>query len=564
MVQMAIYASEMLSVEGLIRDHGLGMLTQDGWTWLWYFDSAGAIQAQGFNILAHTADFVFILMLLQRFNLPQWGFPQGTNSEAKLDVVRGLPESRDETPGPAGHTRLMPAAPGAKTFEVVGTDRKGVPKTMVVNPTRVLYKPSPVLKGRRTMVLEAQDPDMPTTSYVAKWSYPQTTRHNEAETIWIAREIVEEVDKSALGAMTDVIAFKDFSHLSTNTIRGHLRLVSDPTQSLIDAEHYGERILRCIFEVEFKPLTYLSDLEFVRGIINCIHCHMILWIGNGKYRVEHTDVSFWNLGVCPFSLCIRLRDFDLARVVVAGQPSKPQGSERTGTVPFMALDLLTEAYWNGQRERLYRHDLEAFVWVAMYFAWAFDDEGLEDLTSPVQVWLTGDYDQCRLAKGDFLRTRAGELPDWMTSEDTPLGYALSFARMISQWLVGEEAQRRKAANPKVDVLDRFAKKNHLSRSRGDELEEAKHDFELFWAEIEAIHSAVKDVEPTPERVNYYMEREKKITAMNTQREAEEAKLDREANAEERERKKAKREAEQEARKERDRNMQLRRKVISAL
>ncbi|KAH9914946.1 uncharacterized protein B0H18DRAFT_886495 [Fomitopsis serialis] len=571
MVQMAIYASEMLSVEGMIRDHGLGMLTQDDWTWIWYFDSAGAIQAQGFNILAHTADFVLVLMLLQRFKLPQWGFPPGTNSEARLNVVRGLalPRDvpRDEIPaGPAGSTRTMPAQPAAMTFEVVGTSRNGVPKTMVVDPQCVLHKPSPILKGRRTTVLEAQDPDMPTMSYVAKWSYPQTTRHNEAETVWIAREIVEEMGKEVLGTLTDVAAFKDFAHLSTDDVRGHLRLFSDSTRSLIDAEHHGERILRCIFEEKLKPLTYLAGLEFVRGMIDCIYCHMLLWIGNDRYRIEHTDISFWNLGVDLYSLCIRVRDFDLARVVVVGQPSIPQGSERTGTIPFMALDLLTDAYWKGHIERLYRHDLEAFVWVALYYAWAFDDEGLEDMDSPVRDWLTADYVECYDKKSNFLMSRTGQLPDWRTrtSADTPLGYALSFARLISQWLLGEHTQRRRAADPQVDALDPFARKNHPSRSHDDELEQARRDFDNFWVDIGAIRIAVKGVEATPERVEYFKLREKKVEELMVQRKTEEDRLNREAEAEERERKKVKKEAEQEARDERDRLLKLQRKVNSAL
>lgn len=252
-------------------------------------------------------------MLLQRFKLPQWGFPEGTNSEAMLDAIRGLSLPREETPGPAGSTRSMPAdstRQPAKTFEVVGMGRDDVSKTMVVDPECILHKSSLVPKGRRTTVLEAKDPDMPTMPYVAKWSYPLTTYHHEAKTVWIAREIIEEIDEEALGALTDVVAFKDFAHVSTDVIRAHFRLFGDSAQSLIDAEHHGERILRCIFEEKLKSLTYLAGLEFVQGMINCIYCkclhlliyvcdtlnvligHQLLWIGNGKRRIEHTDISF--------------------------------------------------------------------------------------------------------------------------------------------------------------------------------------------------------------------------------------------------------------------------------
>ncbi|KAI0728517.1 hypothetical protein C8Q72DRAFT_994638 [Fomitopsis betulina] len=424
--------------------------------------------------------------------LPQWGFPQGINSEARLNVVRGLSLPRNETPGPAGSTRFMPepARTPAKTFAVVGNGKNDTPKIMIVDPERVLHKPLPILKGRRTAVYEAKDPDMPTMPYAVKWSYPETTRHNEAKTVWRAHEIIEEMDKDVLGALTDVVAFKDFGHLSTDNIRGHLCLSSDSTQSLIDAKYHGEHILRCIFEEKLKPLTYLADLEFVLGMINCIRCHMLLWLGNGKHRIEHTDTSFWNLGVAPYSLCVKVRDFDLARVV--GEPSEPQGSERMGTIPFMALDLLTEDYWCGGLERLYRHDLEAFTWVTVYYAWAFDNEGIEDMHSIVRGWLTPDYVQCRHLKLDFLMYGRGKLPDYQIRAKSPPGYILSFARRISQWLWQDYTQCQSTAQPQIDG-EVFAKKNLSPSSHSSGLTEAKHVFNAFWDEIKDIWEIAQDV-----------------------------------------------------------------------
>lgn len=64
-----------------------------------------------------------------------------------------------------------------------------------------------------------------------------------------------------------------------------------------------------------------------------------------------------------------LNDFDLASVRSEDPndpPPGPSGSERTGTVPFMALDLLTPAALKGEGPHLYRHDLESFLWV---FVW---------------------------------------------------------------------------------------------------------------------------------------------------------------------------------------------------
>ena len=48
-----------------------------------------------------------------------------------------------------------------------------------------------------------------------------------------------------------------------------------------------------------------------------------------------------------------------------GEP-RPSGTECTGTVPFMALDLLAEDAWDGKVRRLYRHDCELLAWVLLF------------------------------------------------------------------------------------------------------------------------------------------------------------------------------------------------------
>ncbi|KAG5643627.1 hypothetical protein H0H81_010053, partial [Sphagnurus paluster] len=55
-----------------------------------------------------------------------------------------------------------------------------------------------------------------------------------------------------------------------------------------------------------------------------------------------------------------LNDFDLA--VYRPEHVQP-GGERTGTIPYMALDLLTDAYFDGKVQRRYRHDLKSFIWI---------------------------------------------------------------------------------------------------------------------------------------------------------------------------------------------------------
>ena len=85
-----------------------------------------------------------------------------------------------------------------------------------------------------------------------------------------------------------------------------------------------------------------------------------------------------------------LNDFDLAHV--SGE-ERPSGTERTGTMPVMALDLLTKDAWTGKVERLYRHDCESFVWVLLWICSRYDN-GAEIKNPPFNQFITSDFLQC--------------------------------------------------------------------------------------------------------------------------------------------------------------------------
>ncbi|KAF8982466.1 hypothetical protein BDQ17DRAFT_1226447, partial [Cyathus striatus] len=85
--------------------------------------------------------------------------------------------------------------------------------------------------------------------------------------------------------------------------------------------------------------------------------HYALW----KNGFEHGDISIWNLMWDATNKCGTLNDWDLA--YVRETEGKGPAKERTGTLPFMARELLEEP---GQ-QRLYRHEVESFIWVITYF-----------------------------------------------------------------------------------------------------------------------------------------------------------------------------------------------------
>ena len=88
--------------------------------------------------------------------------------------------------------------------------------------------------------------------------------------------------------------------------------------------------------------------------------HYRLWV-NG---IHHGDISCNNLMYDtskanePVGV---VNDFDLATWV----EHQTTNNDRTGTIPFMAIDLL-DGGLDERIPRLYRHDMESFVWVLTY------------------------------------------------------------------------------------------------------------------------------------------------------------------------------------------------------
>ena len=99
-----------------------------------------------------------------------------------------------------------------------------------------------------------------------------------------------------------------------------------------------------------------------------------------------------------------LNDYDLASQ--KGDP--PRGNQRTGTIPFMALDLLRPDGQSGKVEHVYRHDLESFIWVLVWLTLLYKDG--EKVSGSIDDWAKVDANSCYLAKLGFLN-RPPDLPD---------------------------------------------------------------------------------------------------------------------------------------------------------
>jgi len=127
--------------------------------------------------------------------------------------------------------------------------------------------------------------------------------------------------------------------------------------------------------------------------------HYALW----QAGVYHRDVSPGNLMWYRTKgnvLMGVLNDYDLSSLADA---EGPQGNERTGTIPFMALDLLTEEGQQGKVQHLYRHDLESFMWVLVWVALRYKDgQLLPRKIRRFDKWATVDAETCGKEKSFFL------------------------------------------------------------------------------------------------------------------------------------------------------------------
>ncbi|KAG1733221.1 uncharacterized protein EDB91DRAFT_646737 [Suillus paluster] len=126
-----------------------------------------------------------------------------------------------------------------------------------------------------------------------------------------------------------------------------------------------------------------------------------------------------------------LNDYDLSSTTHDG----PSGNERTGTVPFMAIDLLTPAAINGEVEHLYRHDAESFIWVLTWVSLRYEGGELLSKGRPLDDWLKVDATGCSKEKSHFLfvrlrdntlRPSASHQENWTVARSCLLKFASFF------------------------------------------------------------------------------------------------------------------------------------------
>ncbi|KAI6118354.1 hypothetical protein F5141DRAFT_1212270 [Pisolithus sp. B1] len=220
------------------------------------------------------------------------------------------------------------------------------------------------LTGRSTNVFPAKSKALRyEDDMVAKVFWAEESRRSEPEILQKVYEIATW-NEDVKGHVPHMVHHYVFWDTSTAVIRNRLGLKPD-----------GARVLYLILFRKLMPITKLVGTDFLHTCPSNLRF----------YRTSDGTI----MGV--------LNDFDLAST-----EGDDIGTERTGTVPFMALDLLRRHGIYNQTKHGYQHDAESFIWVLAWITLRYDNGMLRATGRPLDEWLNVDAPSCVGEKLFFL------------------------------------------------------------------------------------------------------------------------------------------------------------------
>ncbi|KAJ3807393.1 hypothetical protein F5876DRAFT_79747 [Lentinula aff. lateritia] len=291
------------------------------------------------------------------------------------------------------------------TYTFTGSDGRG----RRVRIMQVLYRAEGII-GRCSIVVEVvclcEEADCVwheegnQKTKVMKISFPSKTRPCEDGLIGEARSKAESSGQRwALNHLPEVIDSITFPYHEHTTVQGRLK------KHLKD--DYEERVMRVTFSEKLHPLSELTDpREYAQVFYDILQIHQWLYECVG---ILHRDLSSGNImyrridgkvyGVLnDFDLSSRVRDMDKG----------PTSNQRTGTRPFMSVDLLSPVWEGGH---LYRHDLESLFYIMLCLACRYNAPGVPAAEPrSFSLWFSGTDREIFNDKTTFLLDHFQSLP----------------------------------------------------------------------------------------------------------------------------------------------------------
>ncbi|KAF8991843.1 hypothetical protein BDQ17DRAFT_1332666 [Cyathus striatus] len=164
-------------------------------------------------------------------------------------------------------------------------------------------------------------------------------------------------------------------HAQTLSVHAQLTLTFENLYRELTSE-YELRDLRILVLEELFPITKVTDDAAKFG-------HYWLY---SELNILHCDISEKNMmyreeGGVIYGV---LNDFDLCKKM-DNNLSGPSSRQRTGTIPFLAIDLLSRP--KAPPAHRYRHDVESFFYVFYYIITSYDKNALIS-NPPLEWWFT--------------------------------------------------------------------------------------------------------------------------------------------------------------------------------
>ena len=151
--------------------------------------------------------------------------------------------------------------------------------------------------------------------------------------------------------------------------------------------------------------------------------HIVLWRKGYHHRdISPANIMYYHDGDRVVGV---LNDWDLATALSA---SSIPNTDRTGTIPFMALQLVSIE----NTVHLLRHDAESFIWVLLWVCGCSDGSGKEVPVAPYKLWRHLDMFTCKKERGDFLSAVELEHINVSTHHGPNSYFCLFLAQLLQQ------------------------------------------------------------------------------------------------------------------------------------
>ncbi|KAF7794434.1 hypothetical protein EIP86_005568 [Pleurotus ostreatoroseus] len=346
-IQTGSYALETLACTYGSRLFCINVLLENDRVYLWYYDACGFVYTESISLIEDFEKAAAVIVGIACSTPAQLGaLPSVISPPPSLPYPDNWPpESLKE------HTVVIPNS-------VVATRSNTAQNLQITlkDPVFTQY----ILSGRRTFVYTTEtQPAVQKGELIVKFSYQVSTRRKEYELVNIARKA-------------------GVTHLPTIHAWGDLWNMSDGIRQIFydkAGAEYEDRTLRAVIYDRYLPLETLfpnspgSIPIMAYQIMDCIH--------DLRYNANilHRDISLNNVmyeyrdGRLHFVLI----DFDMATVILDGTPYVPSSKHRTGTLAFMAVELIEDAAKVNNPDHkaiahLLCHDYESIYWLCLWCA----------------------------------------------------------------------------------------------------------------------------------------------------------------------------------------------------